>query len=89
MSKIKAIATGFANVITKSDEGVEALAAHRLSICQSCSAYRYSKAWRTEVCSTSVKMIHKNSGKIVSGCGCVISAKVRQSEEPCPSGKWE
>lgn len=29
------------------------------------------------------------TGKIVFGCGCVLSAKVRSPKSKCPLGKWD
>lgn len=54
-------------------------AQHRLEICESCPL---NGASVKGVCG-------KLEGtKLVSGCGCVLSDKVKYAKEKCPEGKW-
>ena len=80
---IKAILTGWSNFINKSDV-VDEVAKERAKICSKCEYCVKSKL--LSVIGDDIKMIE---GYKCNKCSCPISAKIRQSIEPCPLGKWE
>lgn len=88
MSSLANIITGHRNNILRGDEAIELLAAERLAICGKCSAMREQKAMG-KVCSRRVKIVHKETTRIVSGCGCPLNQKTRVRGEECPAGKWK
>ena len=72
------IISGYTNLITNKNEG---LAEKRIEICKNCELHENHPILGI-ICSS------KKSKGGVSGCGCVMAAKVRSKESKCVLNKW-
>lgn len=79
--KITSIFTGWLNNITRSNHLAEYYAAKRLMYCDPCGLNDKG------ICSK--KLSIKQDGVTITGCGCTISAKIRDLKSNCPRGLWK
>jgi len=86
MSQIKEIIDGWSNYALKGlnllDENVKEIGKKRISICNSCNIRTHN------FCSPRKQGKHKETGKLINGCGCLLNAKVLSLDSTCPLGKW-
>lgn len=75
VQKIKNIATGYVNLVIRTDEN-EALAKSRLAFC--------------DVCPHAVEILKVNGRSInkCNLCTCPVEVKARVPNERCDDGKW-
>jgi len=79
----KAILSGWEAFMNKS-EVTEKLAKERAVICSGCE-----HAVKSKLVGLMGDDIVEVQGYKCSVCSCPLSAKIRQSIEPCPVGKWK
>ncbi len=77
--KLDQIFNGYANLLTGKQKE---LAEQRLTKCAVCPMR--TKAF----CDPKKSGVHVLTGKRVTGCGCLLRAKVRAVNAECPAGKW-
>ena len=85
------------------DKDIEELAAARMEICQACKLFRKGKCnpnkrvkhshsgedWvKEDLRAKGLRFVEIGGEVYVNGCGCNLSAKVRQQYEGCPAAKW-
>lgn len=56
----------------------------RKEICKACELNK--KILGVHVCSPIAA--YDTDGRLSRGCGCILSAKIRLSNQACPLGKW-
>ena len=83
---INNIINGWGNLIKDKfgllDEQTKAMSTKRLMICNDC------KMRSIGVCDPMKRTFNIKTGKLVTGCGCLITAKSMDFRSVCPAGKW-
>jgi hypothetical protein len=82
--KLQNIINGWSNLMF-TDPDVEVLARGRATICAGCPLAEMSGGVYTMVIDNKTTNVR---GLICTGCGCPISAKIRNPYEECPQKKW-
>lgn len=85
IKKFTAITTGFANFVFKTKYHEE-LAHERAKICAECPNMNPEHPFKKWIPEDKRTEIISKAG--CSLCGCLLSAKVRQTLERCPENKW-
>lgn len=85
--KINEIHHGWKNYVAKKlkmlPKHIKAQGEERLNKCSTCNFNQGG------ICSPLVKDEHVHTKATVSGCGCVLKAKVLSPDSDCPAGKWD
>lgn len=76
---MKEIIEGYVNLLTNENNE---LSEKRIIICKACELYRDG------ICNPKRRTRHVETNKLITGCGCVLSAKTRVPTSKCPAGKW-
>jgi hypothetical protein len=63
-------------------EDLKILGEERAAVCTECELYVNG------ICNPRKKIPHAKTGEMVSGCGCMLAAKVLCKTCECPAGKW-
>lgn len=86
MSKVKKIIDGWSNYALKGlkllDKNIQEIGEARIDVCNTCNIRTHN------FCSPNKKGKHKENGKLINGCGCLLNAKVLSLDSTCPLGKW-
>lgn len=86
MNKLKEILDGWSNFVLKEldllSNEIKQIGKVRIDICNGCEIRTHN------ICSPNKKAKHKENGKLVNGCGCLLNAKVLSLDSTCPLGKW-
>lgn len=86
-NKLKEIKEGWVNYAAEKlkllPDNIKEQAAERIEECNSCELNKMG------LCNSMKKGEHRHTGLEVSGCGCVLKAKVLSPTSSCPLGKWD
>ena len=86
MNKLKEILDGWSNMVLKQlnklDQNIIGIGEKRIEICKDCNIRTHN------ICSPTKRGKHKQNGKLINGCGCLLDAKVLSIKSTCPLGKW-